>query len=181
MVHKPNLAILFFPLVLAAAWGLVWGTPVGAQGTATETIDFLIQVEQGFHIDVSSEETSGDWVSLGPIVPGGAGEIRRVTVTIRTNAERPYRIVQRVDHPPTNAQGNSLPLAALEYAVSDGVHGGTSQVNGFQPVTPGTTVLFSSGPKGKSDRFTITYRSSSPHILPAGTYRARLNIEGELL
>lgn len=164
---------------IALGWILaLLGARAYAQGTATETLGFQINVEPVFSVETVSEE-AGE-VELGPILPGEAPPSKQVRILIHTNTGQPYRVIQKVDQLPVSELGVEFPAQELQFAVSDGIRGGQSQVGGFQPLTPGVTFLFSSTPQGQADQFTITYRSPSQQVIPAGIYRARLAIEGEL-
>jgi len=154
-----------------------WSTQVYAQGTATETIGLRIDVQSSFNIEIVSEEPGE--VQLGPILPGEGPVMQEVKVKVRTNAGRPYRVTHTVDQ--ASEQGWVLPSDDLQLTVSDGLRGGRSEIKGFQPLTPGTTVLFSSGPRGRADEFTIKYRASTKQVRRAGLYRIRAVVEGNLL
>jgi len=46
-------------------------------------------------------------------------------------------------------------------------------------LTQASTVIFTSDERGDPDEFTISYFTSSPRMVAAGSYRARILIEGE--
>jgi len=139
-----------------------------AQGTATETVGFSIQIEPVFTVNSASEE--GGTIDLGPVGPDQSPVSRRAVVSVRSNTGRPYRILQRLEEDPGKAQ--------ILFSVTDGVNGGRSRVSSPTALTLQPVEIFSN-PQGISDQFHVTYSVSSD-LLPAGEYRARILIEEEL-
>ncbi len=164
--------------VLAAAALLCAAGSCLAQGTATETVGFSVNVEPVFVVN-SSAEGSGS-IDLGPVGPGDPPASRVARVSIRSNTGRPYRIVQRLEQRLQGAGGSDLEEEPILFTVTDGAQGGRSEVRSSTPLTPQPVTLFTSGPGGESDDFTILYTvSPSQRLIPAGNYRARVIIEEE--
>lgn len=153
---------------LLAAVVLGIAVPVLAQGTATETVGFSVSVEPVFVVNVSAEE--GGTLELGPVGPGEPSASRVARVSVRSNTGRPYRIVQRLEQ---------ALQSELLFTVTDGANGGRSEVSSPTPLTTQPMAIFTSPPGGGSDDFTILYTVSSRHLVPAGSYRARVIIEEE--
>ncbi|GEM_PF-2305969 len=149
-----------------------------AQGTATETVGFSVNVEPVFVVNSSAE--GGGNIDLGPVGPGEPPASRVARVSIRSNTGRPYRITQRLEQRLQSDGGSDLQEEQVLFTVTDGVSGGRSEVSSPTPLTPQPVTLFTSGPQGESDDFTIVYTvSSSRRLIPAGSYRARVIIEEE--
>ena len=110
---------------------------------------------------------------MGPGEPQASATAR---VTVHTNRRRPYQIIHRLEQPLLSEQGFKLTEPVL-YSVSDGTHGGRSEITSLQPLTSDPTVIFSSNKRGDADQFVISYSSSAGQIIPAGSYRARVLIE----
>ncbi len=137
--------------------------PTLAQGTATETVGFSIQVEPVFKVESTSDQ-------------GGNIEF---PLRIGEPISRPPRILQRLEQPLSNEKGADMAEEPVMFTVTDGVQGGRSEVKAPQPLTTQPVVLFTSGPEGASEDFTVTYSVSSKQLVPAGSYRARILIEEE--
>lgn len=166
-------------MVLAAALFLLAPgatAPALAQGTATETVGFSIQVDPVFKVESTSDQGGNIEFPLRP----GEPVSRSAQVSVRSNTGRPYRILQRLEQPLLNERGADAADEPVLFTVTDGVHGGRSEVVSPQPLTTQPVILFTSGPQGESDDFTITYSVSSKQLVPAGSYRARILIEEEL-
>jgi hypothetical protein len=76
-------------------------------------------------------------------------------------------------------RGSDLGEEPVLFTVTDGMNGGLSEVSSPTPLTPQPVTLFTSGPGGESDDFTVVYTVSSRRLMPAGSYRARVIIEEE--
>lgn len=137
-----------------------------------------INIEPTFFVETTTEQ-GGD-VQLGPILPGENPASQNVKVFIRTNQGRPYRVIQKLEQKLLSERGLDFPAEQIQLVVSEGIHGGRSEVKGPRTLPTDTLVIFSSSPDGNADEFTITYLSSSKQVVPAGTYRSRIQIEGEL-
>lgn len=164
--------------VLAAAALLCVSGSILAQGTATETVGFSVNIEPVFVVNSSAE--GGGNIDLGPVGPGDPPTSRVARVSIRSNTGRPYRIIQRLEQKLQSDGGTDLEEEPVLFTVTDGVNGGRSEARAPVPLTPQPVTLFTSGPGGESDDFTIVYMvSPSRRLIPAGNYRARVIIEEE--
>jgi len=152
--------------------------PVFADVTATETISFKITIKPVFVVETQSEE--GGNITLGPLLPGGEEAFRTAEVIVQTNRGRPYAIRQHLEQELLSERGFIFPSKQIRFAVSDGMSGGRSEVEGRQPLPMTPIVVFSSTAQGDADRFTISYFTDAKRVIPAGSYRARILIEGEL-
>ena len=162
-------------LGLAVLTGLA--APGFAQGTATETVGFSINIEPVFVVNSSAE--GGGNIDLGSVGPGEPPASRIARVSVRSNTGRPYRIVQRLEQKLQGDRGSDLGEEPVLFTVTDGAQGGRSEVNSPTPLTPQPVTLFTSGPRGESDDFTIVYTVSSRRLIPAGSYQARVILEEE--
>lgn len=162
--------------IAGLAFLLCFSSPSRAADTAQETIEFRIQIEPVFHLETDSKQAG--IVQLGPLVPGERQALDTARITVHTNRRTPYRIVQYLGQEIMSERGFSF--EKVQYTVSDGLHGGRSEVEGLQPLTTGHTVIFSNK-EGVSDQFTISYSASSDAVIPSGHYRAPIVIEEERL
>lgn len=160
----------------AAALLLALSPTAHAAETALETIEFRIQIDPVFHVETDSKEAGN--VQLGPVTPGNPQALDTARVIIHTNRGRPYRIVQYLGQEFMSERGFPLRKDVL-YSVSNGTHGGHSEVSSPQPLTSEHTVIFSNK-EGVSDQFTISYFGSTDKVIPAGRYRAPIVIEEEV-
>lgn len=161
-----------FGFLLAVAAG-----PAFAQDAFTETREMRIQVQPLFFVE-SDADGSGS-VDLGSGWKGGGENSDTVRVVVHSNRGTPYRIIHRLEQELLNERGQSMPERRVLFSVSNGVRGGLSEVKSPQPLTQDPVVIFSSS-GGEADEFNIFYINSSDKMVPAGTYRARILIEGEL-
>lgn len=152
--------------------------PVLAQGTATETISFEINIEPVFVVETQSDE-GGD-ITLGPLLPDGEDAFRTVEVIVHTNRGEPYAIVQQLEQELVSGEGFTFSSEQIRFSASDGINGGRSEVEGLQPLMLAPVVVFSSNVQGDADRFTISYFTSAKRVIPSGGYRARILIYEEL-
>ena len=148
-----------------------------AQDSASETLAFEIHIEPVFVVESGSEESGN--VNLGPLRSDETAS-QTTRVVVHTNRTQPYRITQHLEQNLLSNHGFDLSEEPILFSVSDGLHGGKPEVTGAQALTTEPMVIFSSSPDGAADEFTITYSSASRKLIPAGIYRARLLIEGEL-
>lgn len=156
---------------------LLSSSPSRAADTALETIEFRIQIEPVFHLETDSKQAGN--VQLGPLVPGDRQALDTARIIVHTNRGRPYRIVQYLGQELMSERGFSLKGKVL-FSVSNGIHGGRSEVDSLQPLTTKQTVILSNK-EGVSDQFTISYFAASEGVNPAGYYRAPIVIEEERL
>lgn len=163
--------------VLAAAALLCFAGPILAQGTATETVGFSVNIEPVFAVNSSAE--GGGNIDLGSVGPGEPPASRVARVWVRSNTGRPYRIIQRLEQRLQGSGGSDLEEEPILFTVTDGAQGGRSEVGSPIPLTTQPVTLFTSGPGGESDDFTVVYTVSSRGLIPAGSYRARVIIEEE--
>ena len=171
------------PGFLGVVFFFVFATnPAGAlaQGTATETIGFEIAVEPVFFVE-SAPDQQGN-VHIGPVLPGKAGASETVRVVVHSNRGQPYRITQQIEQQFHSDRGSEMTPSDVMFTVtvSDGIHGGRSQIQAPIPVGRDRTVIFVSNPQGDPDEFTMTYITRRSKVLPAGSYRGRIQIDGEL-
>ena len=163
---------------VAAALGILLAATAGwAQGTATETVGFSVNIEPVFVVNSSAE--GGGNIDLGPVGPGEPPASRVARVSVRSNTGRPYRITQRLEQALQGDRGSEFGEEPVLFTVTDGRSGGKSEVSAPASLTPQPVTIFTSGPGGESDDFTIVYTVSSRRLIPAGSYRARVIIEEE--
>lgn len=157
---------------------LFYGGPAHAQGTDRETVHFEIYVDPVFFVETTSNR--GGNIELGPLLPnrGPASEIAKIAV--HTNTGKAYRIIQQLDQPLISETGVEFPARDISFVASDGMRGGRSEIKSPTPLSSQPTTIFRSNLRGDADEFTITYLIKSKRVIPAGLYRARISVEGEL-
>ncbi len=157
-----------------AALLLLSSSPSHAADTALETIEFRIRIEPVFHLETDSKQAG--IVQLGPLTPGDRQALDTARIIVYTNLRRPYRIVQYLGQELMSERGFSF--QKVKYSVSNGIHGGHSEVDSLQPLTTEHTVIFSNK-EGVSDQFTLSYFAAADEVIAAGHYRAPIVIEEE--
>ncbi len=156
---------------------LLFATTAYAQDSDTQTVAFEIEISPAFALDIQTQE--GGNITLGPIYPGGQRVLQSLEVNIKTNESNSYRIVQSVQDDFENESGFIFPLEKVRFLVSDGKNGGVSQVTGERSMSKDSTVIFVSNSNGDADLFTISYLVDEKEVIPAGNYRARIDIREE--
>ena len=169
MQKKTKLFLAFFLLVVFAKTGL-------AQ-TFTKNISLSFSVEPVFTIQVASIEGGQD-LNFGDLSTTGKGAIitRSLEVSIISNTGTPYKVIQQSARPATNEKGEALPEDSIKFHLLPSRDTkGRLEVTSPTNVT-GEQVIFSSGPDGASDKFTIVYELKSPGLLNAGDYLTSLTL-----
>lgn len=149
-----------------------------AQETATEVRELKIQIQPVFYVE--SDADAGGNIDLESAWAGGGSTSDTVRVKVHTNRGVPYRIVQQLEQDLLSERGHRLSEKQVLFSVSDGLHGGQSEVKGPRALAKDRLVIFTSNRQGDADEFTLSYLNSSKKMVPAGTYRARILIDGEL-
>lgn len=150
--------------------------PARAADTALETVEFKIRIDDHFYIEADTKQAGN--IELA-VTPGQQQALDTVRVDVRTNLGRPYQILFYLGQEMMSERGFPLEGGVL-YSVSNGAHGGRSEVSSPLPLTSEPTVVFSNR-DGLSDQFTITLSVSAGGVIAAGRYRAPLVIEEKLL
>ncbi len=163
---------------LATVLCFFWNAEASAQGTATETIGMEINIEPAFSVETTADQAGGN-IELGPLLPHGSAT-QTAHVIVYTNRGQPYRITQHLKQDFQNEFGAEFDPSGMLFSVSNGLHGGQSEVTDLTPVKNGPTVIFTSNRRGDADEFTITYAAKPKKLIPAGRYRAQIKIEGEI-
>lgn len=149
-----------------------------AQETATETRELRIHIQPVFYVETDAD-AEGD-VKLSSAAVSGGQYTDTSRVRVHTNSGRPYRVTHRLEQAMLSNRGSALPERQILFTVSDGERGGRSGVTSPQPLTQDPAVIFTSSDRGDADEFTISYFTTSQRMVAAGTYRAKILIDGEL-
>lgn len=150
--------------------------PSRAADTALETIEFKIRIDDYFHLEADTQQAGN--IELA-VTPGQQQALDTVRVDVQTNRARPYQILFYLGEELMSERGFPLEGGVL-FSVSNGAHGGRSEVSSPRPLTSEPTAIFSNK-EGVSDRLTITLSVSSDKVRAAGRYRAPLVLEERLL
>lgn len=162
-------------LLLGLMVGFVSAPPAFSQGTDTVIVDFFLNVDPFFEIEVEGD------ADIGPITFEEKSFTKTVRVKVRTNVGQKYGLVHRLEQPLQNEQGDEFPREKIFLTVSDGLHGGKALVHSPAPLSLEPIKIFSSDPTGKSDEFTLAYTISGSNTRSAGDYHARIIIEKDFL
>lgn len=170
MRTRSGLAMAAIALLLASS------APVRGADTASETVEFKIRIDDYFLLEADTKRAG--IVGLD-VTPGQRQALDTVRVDVQTNLGRPYDISFYLGEELMSERGFPLEGGVL-YSVSNGAHGGRSEVSSPQPLTSEPTVIFSNK-DGLSDQFTISLSVSAEEVIAAGRYRGPLVLKEKLL
>lgn len=108
---------------------------------------------------------------------------QELSVSIRSDIGKQYRLIQNFFEPLTNSQGVSLPLqnSCFLYALSGSAKYGSLSVEHETPVSLARTIIYTSNSGGLSDSFTLVYSLRGPFQVPSGSYRGRVSFSLEAI
>jgi hypothetical protein len=96
-----------------------------------------------------------------------------ITITVNSNLNKPYQIIQNIKEPLMNNAGQTLPINNLKVKIekSQKERGNIDIARlGFVPCEQGDTTIFSSDSQGKAARFTVIYSLKVPPQTKPGDY-----------
>ena len=129
-----------------------------------------------FNISVSPYEGGYD-LRFGKIEPAMGRVNKEVIVDITTDINKQYRLIQVLQEPLTNREGDRFPQNSfLVYAVPGTNKYGSLSVEMETPVHMGRTVIYTSNQQGLSDSFSLVYSLIVPVDQPPGSYRGKLRL-----
>jgi len=114
--------------------------------------------------------TGSKTISLNPSrAPGNSAN---VSVSIKSGLGSKFNIVQMTPEGLVSADGTRLPDQALRVSIKGAQNG--SGPSTPQNLSPGRQQIYSSGPSGRSDDFTIIYELGDLNGVKAGKFRGQL-------
>jgi hypothetical protein len=122
-------------------------------------------------------------LNFGKIGLAAAGVNQELTVNIRSDIGKQYRLIQNFFQPLTNSQGISIPLqnTCSLYAIRGSNKYGSFSVEQETPVSFARTIIYTSNSTGLSDSFTLVYSIKGPLQVPSGVYRGRMGFSLEAI
>ncbi len=122
-------------------------------------------------------------LNFGKIGLGASGTNQELTVNIRSDIGKQYRLIQTFFQPLTNSQGVSIPPqnTCFLYALRGSAKFGTLSVEQETPVSFSRTIIYTSNSQGLSDDFTLVYSLRGPFQVPSGSYRGRVGFSLEAI
>ncbi|MFH1782462.1 MAG: hypothetical protein ABH848_02475 [Candidatus Omnitrophota bacterium] len=101
---------------------------------------------------------------------------KEMSISIQSDINKQYRLIQMMVQPLTNAQGDTIPLDNFRvYSLRGTNKYGTMSVENEAPVAFGRMVIYTSNQTGSSDSFVLAYRLMVPPGQAQGAYRGRIN------
>ena len=144
---------------------------VEANGSTEEhLIDLELQVQPAFTVDVSLP-TGG--VRFTHVLPTNPPEDKEVLVTVRSNLQKPYQVLQSFRTPMTNEQGKEIGKEnfLIRVDIPPGQKGRT-RFSEFTPVDIGEYPIFFSDAQGSAAFFKVMYRLKAGSQSNPGNYSA---------
>jgi hypothetical protein len=144
---------------------------VEGNGSAEERlIDLEAQVQPTFSLDASLP--SGG-VRFTHVLPTNPPEDREVVVTVNSNLQKSYQVLQSFQTPMTNEQGKEIGKDnfLIKVEIPAGQKGRT-RFNDFTPVETGDYPIFFSDTEGSAAFFKVVYRLKVSSQASPGNYSA---------
>ncbi len=148
----------------------------GSRVAAPQALDLEFDAVQLFDIYVFSGGREGFSLNFGEVTYRTGPKTSESEVFVDSNVGRPYRIVQRVSGSMINESGDKIPPEDFTVVVKDvdSTESPKSYLSESIPVKEGESVIFASGPSGKSARFKVAYRLAMRQDAKAGNYSTRI-------
>lgn len=154
-------------------------TPVAlpASVQTSYSLPVTLEIENIFDFIVTPE--IGNSLQFKESKPGEVTE-QKIVIQVRSNAGQPYQLQQIRTEPFSSDSGEIIPEENFEILAQGGSSGELAIMH-FQPVKIGTTILYTSNPKGAGDSVTLVYRFSVPKEARGGNYRTHLSFALSLI
>lgn len=148
----------------------------GASAPWTQTIDLEADIAPVFDIRVYSNGKEGVDLKFGDVSYKTGPKTSDVEIYVETNLQRPYQIIQKVIGPMANEKGDKVPpenftMRVLSCGEEEAPR---SMLRDITPVKQGDTVVFASGPRGKSTCLKVQYGLKMELDSRSGNYGARI-------
>ncbi|MBP7216826.1 MAG: hypothetical protein KBA46_06045 [Candidatus Omnitrophica bacterium] len=141
----------------------------GTQAPRPEILNISVQIESKTIVSITTVKGSRS-ISLSTAKEQPLPE--QVSIEIKNNIGRQYKIYQLLGSTFVSAKGQPLPVGAIRYAVSGGDKG--SRNTAEQVLSQNKQLLYSSSQKGEQDSFVVNYLIGDVKDAKAGTYRGTL-------
>jgi len=135
-----------------------------------------------FSLSVRPYEGGYD-LNFGKVGRAALGVNQELSVNIRSDIGKQYRLIQNFFEPLTNSQGDTIPLqgTCFLYALRGSAKFGTFSVEQETPASFARTIIYTSNATGLSDSFTLVYSLRGPFAVPSGSYRGRVSFSLEAI
>lgn len=147
--------------------------PTALAETDIQRLNFQVEIPPVFIVYADKAKSQA---VLGPARLGNSPASTTIPIVVISNTDENYRIYLTLEAPPANQMGDNLPQDELEFMISNGQAGGTSNQSSFAPLNPGRQLIFSSS-RGAEDRFYLIIRNKNERILDAGFYYGRISLD----
>ena len=132
-----------------------------------------------FELTVSPRR-GGQNIRFESAAPGGLLRNEEVTLTVTTDRNAQYQILQTMYQPLTNEFGNTIPAGSFVQFSPSGSQG-TLRTQLETPVTMGQKQIYTSEAGGASDEFVLVFNVLVPEEQPGGVYHTQLTFSAELI
>ena len=135
---------------------------------------FCAPAYAGFSLSVTPFEGGYD-IDFGKVGAPVTAVNKEVVFRVDNTSGKQFRVVEQLQEPLSNAQGNTIPFQNLVvYSVAGSNIGGTLMVDHESPVSNSPQTLYTSMTQGNSANFTLAYALKGPFSVPSGSYRGKL-------
>jgi hypothetical protein len=140
------------------------------------SVDFDVDVETLFDMRVYSNGKEGLSLEFGEVSYKTGTKVSEVEIYIESNLEKPYQVVQKVASSMVNKKGDTIEEGDFTVFVKefDTREPPSFYIKAPVAVKEGESVIFASGPSGKSARFKTEYSLTMKRDVRSGDYSASL-------
>ncbi|MFH1318513.1 MAG: hypothetical protein ABIH71_05815 [Candidatus Omnitrophota bacterium] len=147
---------------------------------ATIPLDIKIEVAPVFEIEVISEDGAGGRLFFRNLKDKDSYmkkfEEKEVTIKVKTNFRKPYSVIQKLEMPFTNKEGDTIPLELLSLRQEiDKRQNGQILVPNDEPLTLGDMKVFLSDAQGSPSQFKVVYSLKIAPEIRSGDYFTNLS------
>ena len=147
-------------------------TPMMTKGIEQPSLDFLVNIEPTFELQVSPE--TGGRIEFTDVKAMQPPKINEVAIGVATNLGRPYQISQKVNSLLMNEQGETIDEGEFTFYEQEVTKGGILKHPSRTEVEVGETTLFISDQQGSPAQFKIIYELTVPRDVGAGKYSSQI-------
>lgn len=134
-------------------------------------VDLQLEIKPVFDLKVNTPFTQG--LYFRNLESTKVPVKKEVTISVNSNLNKPYQIIQNIKEPLMNDEGETLPIENLKLKIEklqEEPGGINAAASGFVPCEQGSTTLFLSDNRGKATKFTLIYSLKIPPETKPGDY-----------
>ncbi len=134
-------------------------------------VDLQLEIKPVFDLEVDTPFTQG--LYFRNLESAKVPVKKEVTISVNSNLNKPYQIIQNIKEPLMNDEGKTLPIENLKLKIEKPQRepGNINTAgSGFVSCEQGSTTLFLSDNRGRATKFTLIYSLKIPPETKPGDY-----------